>query len=671
MTSTQTTTQPAPEATDESRPVSHNPRVAVPIPPRPAYAPSVPASDDDSVYVDAAPAAEPDVTPRQATAPQRPQAPGIPAGPLMLTLANLGGIATTTALYAGGIPGVAAVGTVAGAAGALRTAYAFRRVSRGRGYGGYGYGGLFGGRGLRGGRFGRWGAGRHGGAMMSPSVGLSGGTRGSGTRYAGSPATGDSRADRVRSPFLGKQHRRAAAEAASTMPSAAGRAAAPGVGGPVSLGKVGHQGAGAGSAGARGGASRQAGQAGVERGGIRGALSRLSGPGSKAGQTIAAARRRTAPVADRVGQAARDAQTAVPGRIRQAGSAAARAWKDSARTRRNQRRWWRVARKATVSFVLAAVAGTVAQVLQPWRWGAGWRAGVRVWNWRANRSRAKEDVRDAKATAADAKATRKPRKATVTDPGRRSAPAAPAAPATGGDSMSAPQVFARAAEAVASAYQQYSPPHMLAVAAEYEGLPAGIRSAAKALGQLALNTAERYPAHKAVAEAVTGVVASMLTAAQTADEIAPAFRHLHADDIARHTAPRNGWTGEQMWNIGAGTGGSQTYESVFARSAAEVETAYAKFDPARMPEVGAEYESLPAGIEHLAAAVQSLAVNSASSYAVDPQIPEMVGLVHHRLMQAVSEAQSIMPLFRRVHAKDLARHEAPRNGIAAEAMWNV
>ncbi|MFI6158246.1 hypothetical protein ACIBCA_36795 [Kitasatospora sp. NPDC051170] len=697
MTTNQTTVQTHAAPTGVIQPPAASAPAAAPVPRQALPAPV--EADGDSVYVPAPPVpatatpAAPSARPEPA---QRPAGRGIPAGPLLLSVVNGVGLATSTALYAGGIPAAATVGTLTAGAGALRTAYAFRRVTKGRGRG-YGYGGLWGRRGgLLGGagrwgrQSGRWAAGRA--ATGSGSVGSAGGSLiGSGG------STG-----RVRSPLLDKGARRAAAETAGSasasspgLAAAAGRAAGPasasspglaaaagraartagaaGAAGGVSLGK----GVAGGSPGgpAAGGSARQG--AGRAADGARRAAARRAGLGGKAAQTIAAARRRAEPIASHVGKAGKAFKDGVPRGIGKAGSGAAKAWKDGKRTRRNTRRFWRLARKRTVSFVLAAVAGTVAQVLMPWRPGVGWRVGVRVWNWRANRSRAVEDARDAENAQADAKdaakKTKKKRKAKVNDPGRASGPkAAGAAPTTGGTVSGVDQVFARAAEAVATAYSQYSPPSMMAVAAEYEGLPSGIRHAAAAVAHLALNTQEVYPAHAAVADAVTAACAALLDAAKAADEVAPTFRQVHAPDIERFEAPRNGYSGEVMWNIGGRPGdGGTTYQSVFSRSAEEVATVYAQWQPQVMTEVGREYEGLPTGIEHLATAVKNLAIHSQNSYPVDPQIAEMVGLVHHRLMQSVSAAQDVIPVFRRVHAPDLARHEAPRNGAAAEAMWNV
>ncbi|MGQ4517360.1 hypothetical protein [Streptomyces sp. DW26H14] len=352
----------------------------------------------------------------------------------------------------------------------------------------------------------------------------------------------------------------------------------------------------------------------------------------------------------------------------------ARRWKKGARARRLWRRRLRMTRKIGTTAALAFGGAFLTQLLWPFR-AHGARTWRRIWNWRANRSRPREDQHDAKDAAKDAAETRAPVADTVRKPEDDRDRAGTSAPA-GADNTSSGgvplQVFAKAAEQVATAYARYSPPSMLSVAAEYDGVPEGIRSAAQAIAHLAKNTAEIYPAHRPVVEAVSAVYMRLMQAAETADEVSPMFRRVHKDDLDRHEAPRNGYSGEAMWNIGGGTGAQgEIRSSVFAMSAEQVATVYTRWAPSVMTEVSAEYESLPTGIEHLAEAVHSLAVRSADAYPVEPAVAEMVAAVRHRLLTAVSAASEIMPVFRRAHEVDLRRHEAPRNGAAAEAMWNV
>ncbi|MET9399276.1 hypothetical protein [Kitasatospora sp. NPDC002965] len=294
-----------------------------------------------------------------------------------------------------------------------------------------------------------------------------------------------------------------------------------------------------------------------------------------------------------------------------------------------------------------------------------------IWKRRAEQARAENDA----AKAGGITATK------VDDPGNT-----PAAGSTSSTTTTAPattpeliiprgamSAFANNAQQVQDAYSRYSAPSMMSVWAEYKGLPSGIRAAAVAVLALATNTSDKYPASKKVAAQVGAVYALVLQAAKVADEIGPNFGLVHDHDIMRHVAPRNGFTGEQMWNLGAkrGDGSTGNEVSVFELAAQATATTYTRYSPPDMIAVGVEYNGLPTGLEAIAAAVQHLATRSADNFPVDPRIAEMVGAVARLLRAAASAAAQITPLFRREHATDISNHEKPRNGPAAESMWNV
>ncbi|MFI5868364.1 hypothetical protein [Streptomyces sp. NPDC051546] len=656
------------------------------MPAQPSYAPDIAPAPSGPV---------PEMVQEEVEPVRRERAERVPGGPLLLSALNAAGLAGTSAYYAAGVAGAVVMGGAAVGAGALGTAYAFRRATRGARRG-LGYGGLY---------PGRWGRRRDArrtglGASSGFSSGGAGGGRG--RRTGGSLGTGSGTGAGLR----GRAARRAAAASATGAIGAAGGRAP----GRKAAGTPGGSGSGSGLAG--GGRRRGAGW-------LRGTGTRAAGRGNTApgagrgaaGQSTAAARRRagaggpaaqpgvlrgrlgragawtgrqlavnagrvkraTVAAGGAVGRGLRAARDGFPKLMAKTGRGLAGAWSGTRTARRAARAKLRYARRISFTLLLAALAGIAGKVLRPFTWGSGKQWAVRVWNWRANRVRPKEDALRAKEAAADAAAGRAPVRATVDDPGTAVAGTGGApggAPGQGGSNVN--QVFARAAEAVATAYGSYSPPSMLAVAAEYEGLPEGIRHAAMAIRHLALNTEQVYPAHKSVVESVSSVYTALAAAADAADEVHGTFRDAHEADLARHEEPRNGYSGEVMWNIGGKPGDSgAAHQSVFSRSCEAVATVYATYQPGVMTEVGQEYACLPDGIEHLASAVQSLAVHSADSYPVKPVVAEMVAGVHHHLKRAVSAASDVLPVFRRAHELDLARHEAPRNGVAAEAMWNV
>ncbi|GAA2955367.1 MULTISPECIES: hypothetical protein [Streptomyces] len=232
-------------------------------------------------------------------------------------------------------------------------------------------------------------------------------------------------------------------------------------------------------------------------------------------------------------------------------------------------------------------------------------------------------------------------------------------------------VFQRETEAVRDAYATYEPPMMLAVAAEYWGLPEGVTSVAEAVRQLAVNTADKYPADAKMADLVAQVYALLHHAAQKAAEVGPLFAKVHEHDLRRYEEPR---PGEHMWNIlerRQDGGFDQRQPSQFVAVSQDVAHVYARYEPGHMNQVAAEYEGVPAGIENVAAAINLLQVRSNDRYPVDKQIVDAIADIHQLLMAAASAAQELMPNFRRLHAPDISRHEAPRNGEEGEAMWDV
>ncbi|MGF1344541.1 hypothetical protein ACQSMD_31265 [Streptomyces flavovirens] len=232
-------------------------------------------------------------------------------------------------------------------------------------------------------------------------------------------------------------------------------------------------------------------------------------------------------------------------------------------------------------------------------------------------------------------------------------------------------VFETETETVRQAYAAYEPPMMLAVAAEYWGLTESIASVGEAVRQLAVNTADKYPADAKMADQVAQVYALLHRAAEAAQEVGPLFAKVHEHDLRRLEEPR---PGEHMWNIlerRADGGYDQRQPSRLVAVTQDIAHVYARYEPGHMKQVAAEYEGVPAGIENIAATISLLQTRSNEVYPVDKAVVEALATVHQLLMQAASAAQELMPSFRRLHAPDIARHEDPRNGDQGEAMWDV
>ncbi len=231
-------------------------------------------------------------------------------------------------------------------------------------------------------------------------------------------------------------------------------------------------------------------------------------------------------------------------------------------------------------------------------------------------------------------------------------------------------VFALTCENIRGAYSNYDPTTMLDVAAEYKGLPFGLASVTASISSVAVNTADKYPADMRLADLIAHIWKLMQQAQARAEEILPKFLVVHEYDLRKYHTPR---TNEAMWNIGSfrRTGGYYLGISHFQRTCEDMAAAYAAFHTDKMTVVGNEYAGIPVGLEHVAAAIQHLATKSADVYPVDNVIAEMVAEAHGLVMHAATQAQQLHPNFRRLHARDIARHEAPRKGLESEAMWDA
>lgn len=312
---------------------------------------------------------------------------------------------------------------------------------------------------------------------------------------------------------------------------------------------------------------------------------------------------------------------------------------------------------ATLASLLTAVPSLPLAVLLR-AFGVKWRRGPAKWFIRVFRMVWRRiTVRTNVATDFD-------------EPGSRSITSGsnPAASEQGEPHMS---VFALTCENIRGAYSKYDPSTMLDVAAEYKGLPFGLASITSSISSIAVNTADKYPADKRLADLIAHIWKLMQQAQAKAEEILPKFLVVHEWDLRKYHTPRNN---EAMWNIGSyrRTGGYYLGASHFQRTCEDMAAAYASFHTDKMMVVGNEYAGVPVGLEHVAAAINHLATKSADVYPVDNVIAEMVKETHDLVMHAAGQAQQLHPAFRRLHARDIARHEAPRKGsLESEAMWDA
>ncbi|MGW7381605.1 hypothetical protein [Streptomyces sp. NPDC054794] len=109
----------------------------------------------------------------------------------------------------------------------------------------------------------------------------------------------------------------------------------------------------------------------------------------------------------------------------------------------------------------------------------------------------------------------------------------------------------------------------------------------------------------------------------------------------------------------------------FEEAAAEMEQAANSYDPEDCMEILAMVEGLPAALTSVANVMKILAERSDSEFPLEKEVADGFNDIFGALMSAVAVADDMGPLFRQVHAQDIARHEDPRNGTEAEKGWNV
>ncbi|MER5379094.1 hypothetical protein ABT040_02280 [Streptomyces sp. NPDC002688] len=109
----------------------------------------------------------------------------------------------------------------------------------------------------------------------------------------------------------------------------------------------------------------------------------------------------------------------------------------------------------------------------------------------------------------------------------------------------------------------------------------------------------------------------------------------------------------------------------FEEVASEMEQAANHYDPENAMEILAMVEGLPAALTCVANVMKILAERSDSEFPLEKEVADGFSDIFGALMSAVAVAEDMGPLFRQVHAQDIARHEDPRNGPQAEKGWNV
>ncbi|KPI26650.1 hypothetical protein OV320_6319 [Actinobacteria bacterium OV320] len=95
------------------------------------------------------------------------------------------------------------------------------------------------------------------------------------------------------------------------------------------------------------------------------------------------------------------------------------------------------------------------------------------------------------------------------------------------------------------------------------------------------------------------------------------------------------------------------------------------YEPDGCMEILSMVEGLPAALTFVADVMKLLAERSDSEFPLEKEVADGFNDIFGALMSAVAVAEDMGPMFRQVHAQDIARHEDPRNGSEAEKGWNV
>ncbi|MFF7705365.1 hypothetical protein [Streptomyces lydicus] len=291
------------------------------------------------------------------------------------------------------------------------------------------------------------------------------------------------------------------------------------------------------------------------------------------------------------------------------------------------------------------------------------RTAGRIWRFFFRRSKARHD-KEAKADQLNL-TVNDPRK--DTDPMTGPSLAAGTTVLDGNNSK-----FALAMRATHSAYTGYSPTSMMEVAAEYAGLPNGIRAAAMAVQQMAVNSDQKYPCSKRAIAKLTEAYQRMVNAASRAENMVALFRFAHAFDIERIVAPR---TNEWMWNV-TPNGSSASEAAMFQPGRIEsgcvlMAVLYRTFDPVHMLQVGSEYQGIGYGLNALADAIEALHQRTRDLYPVDDRVTDELGTLVQMIRAAADDADMAAKLFLEDHRLEISNNTNPRKGPAAESMWNT
>ncbi|WP_230582450.1 hypothetical protein [Salinispora tropica] len=115
-------------------------------------------------------------------------------------------------------------------------------------------------------------------------------------------------------------------------------------------------------------------------------------------------------------------------------------------------------------------------------------------------------------------------------------------------------------------------------------------------------------------------------------------------------------------------GGTGMSQFPLPAAAAEFRSAASQYTPDDMYEFGLHLAQMPAAMADIAEGLKTMAIRTGTERPVNPLVVEALAALYHAQRATITAAETIAPMFRKAHATDLARREAPRNN---EQEWNV
>ncbi|WP_431983899.1 hypothetical protein [Streptomyces qinglanensis] len=291
------------------------------------------------------------------------------------------------------------------------------------------------------------------------------------------------------------------------------------------------------------------------------------------------------------------------------------------------------------------------------------RIAGRIWRFCFRRSKARHD-NEAEADALHL---------TVNDPRRDTDPVSGTSLVSGTAVLDGSNSkFALSMNAARDGYTGFRPTHMTQVAAEYAGLPNGIRSVAWAVRYLAEKSADQMPCSKRAIAKLVESYERLLNTGRRAEDMVQLFQTAHAFDIERIAKPRSN---EWMWNVTPlGTDapdGALLQPGRLESGCVLMSVLYHSFTPTHMLQVGSEFQGMSYGLTALAEAVQVLHERTRDQYPVDNRVTDEIGGITGNLRAAADFAGMAATLFVEDHQLEINHNTQPRKGPSSEGMWNA